>query len=461
MASLALGVSTIDITHAEELCSITPQSYTKAKTDYPDLAFAISAVEEYSIAAWYTDRLSTADRARMLKDLTTQCSEDTRMTVVVYGIPKKDCNAGFSSGGTVSNTADYKTFLSDLTTAVGNRKVLNVVEPDSVGLLAEENGCGVGAGYLENLKVAVKALSKNKNAELYVDVGYWTLEYEAQSSKVVKVMKELAGEGKLKGITINTSNYRSTDQMTKLCTKFQTAMGSTDMTCIVDTSRNFNEPATTDWCNIMGAGIGQPPTSETNITNLDYFMWVKVPGESDGTCSDGSEAGPTAGFFFEAGFQHLWDQGYLVKKLGMNTIADGGSASQTLKTGVSQTSSHTSASESIDDDSVSEPTDKSSSEESEEPKKEEDEEPQPHDGSASQRTAQTEPSGSTDTKDETEDKIEDESETLPSSTTESSPSLESEVAPISTPAVIPDTTPSAVESPLKTAKCTVKSRFRQ
>ncbi|KAF4314945.1 hypothetical protein BBO99_00008823 [Phytophthora kernoviae] len=224
----------------------------------------------------------------MLDDITTKCAEDTRMTIVVYGIPDKDCNAGLSTDGSVKSTADYKSFLKELTDAVGERKVLYVVEPDAVGLLAEEGGCGKTAGYLENLKVAVEALSANANAELYVDVGYWTLEYEAQRSTVVTVMTELSSAGTLKGITINTSNYRSNKQMSELCTNFQTDMGKKGMNCIVDTSRNYNEPKTTDWCNVLEAGIGHPPTSETNITNLDYFMWIKRPGESDGTCTVGS-----------------------------------------------------------------------------------------------------------------------------------------------------------------------------
>ncbi|KAL4171864.1 hypothetical protein KRP22_007042 [Phytophthora ramorum] len=342
-AALALSLSLANVARAEELCSISPLSYATAKTDYPDLAFAISAVEEYSIAAWYTDRLSTTDRAKMLDGLTTQCSEASRMTIVVYGIPSKDCNAGYSSGGSVSNTADYKEFLSDLTTAVGDRKVLYVVEPDAVGLLAEEGGCGSSAGYLDNLKVAVEALSANANAELYVDVGYWTLESDSQRSKVVTIMKDLATSGTLKGITINTSNYRTTDQVTKLCTNFQTAMGKSDMNCIVDTSRNNIEPTTTDWCNVLEAGIGHPPTSETNITNLDYFMWIKPPGESDGTCS----GGPAAGAFFEKGFQDLWDQGYFVKSAGMNTIAEGGTDTTSSQTTSSQTTD-SSASQAVD-----------------------------------------------------------------------------------------------------------------
>jgi hypothetical protein len=96
LAALALS----SVVSAEDLCSITPSSYSGANTTYPHLAAAFETLEQYSIAAWYTDRLSTTDRTTMLDDITSQCSEDSRMTIAVYGIPDKDCNAGLSSSGT-------------------------------------------------------------------------------------------------------------------------------------------------------------------------------------------------------------------------------------------------------------------------------------------------------------------------------------------------------------------------
>jgi cellulase/cellobiase CelA1 len=300
-------------------------------------ALALSSV----VSAWYTDRLSTTDRTTMLDDITSQCSEDSRMTIAVYGIPDKDCNAGLSSSGTVQSTSDYESFLSELTTAVGDRKVLYIVEPDAVGLLAN-GGCGESAGYLDNLKVAVAALSANANAQLYVDVGYWLLADSTNAAEVATIINELSASGTLKGVTINTSNYRSTDECTTYCTNFQTAMGSTSMTCVIDTSRNENAPSSTDWCNVAAAGIGHPPTSETGVSNIDYFMWIKPPGESDGICTDTSYSsdsltGVTAGTFYEEGFVSLWDQGYFVQEQGMSTIS--GSTSQTSSQSSTQTSS--------------------------------------------------------------------------------------------------------------------------
>ncbi|OWY90598.1 Glycoside hydrolase, partial [Phytophthora megakarya] len=276
---------------AEDLCSISPYSYTQAKTDHPTLSKALEALDQHAIASWFTDRMSSDERSSMISSMLSQCSEDTRLSIVVYGLPNKDCDAGYSTGGSVKSTDDYKSFLKQLTDAVGDRKVLYVVEPDAVGLLAKDGSCGQSAGYLDNLKVAVAALSVNANAELYVDVGYWMLADSSNAAKIAPIMKELSTSGRLKGVTINTSNYRSNDECTTYCTNFQTAMGSTSMTCAVDTSRNFNGNPTSDWCNVATAGIGKPPSSSTGISNIDYFMWIKPPGESDGTCSGGPAAG--------------------------------------------------------------------------------------------------------------------------------------------------------------------------
>ncbi|POM65917.1 Glycoside hydrolase [Phytophthora palmivora] len=310
--------SSIGLANAEDLCSIVPYSYTGAKSDHPELTTAIETMGNYAIASWFTDRQSTQERSDMLSGLLSQCSEDSRLSIVVYGIPNKDCAAGFSSGGSVTSTDDYKAFLKELTDAVGDRKVLYVVEPDALGLLTQDGGCGASAGYLENLKVAVAALSANTNAELYVDIGYWMLAYSDSASKVATAMQDIGTCGRVKGVTINTSNYRSNDECTTYCTNFQTAMGSTSMTCVVDTSRNYNGSPTSDWCNVATAGIGKPPSSETGISNIDYFMWIKPPGESDGECS----GGPAAGSFYLDGFTKLWDQGYFVSEQGMPKIGD-------------------------------------------------------------------------------------------------------------------------------------------
>jgi len=69
---------------------------------------------------------------------------------------------------------------------------------------------------------------------------------------------------------------------------------------VVDTSRNGQGPWTPpagvypdaqDWCNPPDRGLGLRPTANTGNDLIDAFLWIKVPGESDGQCTRGT-AGP-------------------------------------------------------------------------------------------------------------------------------------------------------------------------
>jgi endoglucanase len=90
-------------------------------------------------------------------------------------------------------------------------------------------------------------------------------------------------------------------------------LGSTVPTThfIIDTSRNGNGPlnpgfygqapynqssdtvgklTSDNWCNPPGAGNGLRPTANTGVTLLDAYLWVKIPGESDGQCDSAGGA---------------------------------------------------------------------------------------------------------------------------------------------------------------------------
>jgi len=56
---------------------------------------------------------------------------------------------------------------------------------------------------------------------------------------------------------------------------------------VIDTSRNGVGPAPAaklDWCKPGGRGLGTSPTAATNGAHADAYLWIKRPGESDGTC---------------------------------------------------------------------------------------------------------------------------------------------------------------------------------
>ncbi|HSL42141.1 MAG TPA: glycoside hydrolase family 6 protein [Anaerolineales bacterium] len=68
---------------------------------------------------------------------------------------------------------------------------------------------------------------------------------------------------------------------------------------VIDTSRNGQGPWTPttsypdsqDWCNPPDRGLGLRPTANTGNPFVDAYLWVKIPGESDGGCTRGT-AGP-------------------------------------------------------------------------------------------------------------------------------------------------------------------------
>lgn len=69
---------------------------------------------------------------------------------------------------------------------------------------------------------------------------------------------------------------------------------------VIDTSRNGQGPwsvaAATypdnqDWCNPPNRGVGLRPSTDTGNPLADAFLWIKIPGESDGQCDRGTGTG--------------------------------------------------------------------------------------------------------------------------------------------------------------------------
>jgi endoglucanase len=64
---------------------------------------------------------------------------------------------------------------------------------------------------------------------------------------------------------------------------------------VTDTSRNgqgpwtpaTNYPDPQDWCNPPDRGVGVRPTANTGNALIDAYLWIKIPGESDGECTRG------------------------------------------------------------------------------------------------------------------------------------------------------------------------------
>jgi endoglucanase len=81
--------------------------------------------------------------------------------------------------------------------------------------------------------------------------------------------------------------------------RYASMLGATEPTVhfVIDTSRNGVGPwpgvaghpasdgATQDWCNPPDRGLGIRPTADTSVALLDAYLWIKIPGASDGECT--------------------------------------------------------------------------------------------------------------------------------------------------------------------------------
>ena len=86
--------------------------------------------------------------------------------------------------------------------------------------------------------------------------------------------------------------------------RYANMLGGTEPTThfVIDTSRNgtgpwdysgTSYPDPQDWCNPPGRGLGLTPTTDTGLALVDAYLWVKIPGESDGACTRGLGPGGT------------------------------------------------------------------------------------------------------------------------------------------------------------------------
>lgn len=206
-------------------------------------------------------------------------SQHTLPVIIAYNIPGRDCGQ-YSSGG--SDYEEYKSWINKIADAVGDKKAVIILEPDALGLdcLQNENTYSL-------LRYAIDTLESKSQTSVYIDASSW-VDTETIASRLNRV-----GIGKAQGFAVNISGFNTTDSMVQFGNTVSSRVGGKHF--VIDTSRNGSGPYTpTDseqWCNPPDRSLGYRPTSHTGIKTVDAFFWMKVPGESDGACRNGPNAG--------------------------------------------------------------------------------------------------------------------------------------------------------------------------
>ena len=241
-----------------------------------------SRIANQAVATWFGGW--NGDVRSDVQSLVSRAANKGKIaTLVAYNIPHRDCGL-YSAGGTEDSDA-YRAWIDEFAKGIGDRKAIVILEPDALPGM----DCLPSADQskrLADISYAVSRLASTK-AMTYIDAG----NYSWQSASTMADRLKRANVAAARGFSLNVSGYGWTKNTISYGQQLTRAIGS-NKGFVMDTSRNGKGPTTTnEWCNPRGRGLGKNPTTSTGTQYLDAYLWIKVPGESDGTCNGGPSAG--------------------------------------------------------------------------------------------------------------------------------------------------------------------------
>jgi endoglucanase len=208
--------------------------------------------------------------------------------LALYGIPHRDCGS-FAAGG-LATADDYRGWIDGIASQVGASRAAIIVEPDALAM-ADCLSAGQRQERFDLIRYAVDTLTRNPATAVYVDGGH--IHWHSPEDMADRLNK--AGVGHARGFSLNTANFFTTEDEIGYGEAISGLTNGSHY--VIDTSRNGAGPAPAsklDWCNPSGRALGSAPTAATGGAHADAYLWIKRPGESDGTCGEGD---PPAGTF--------------------------------------------------------------------------------------------------------------------------------------------------------------------
>lgn len=298
----------------------------------------IRALIDTPQAVWFTSGTPHGVQQDVNNTMRLAAAHQSVPVLVAYYVPGRDCSQ-YSAGGAPTGAA-YRAWIDGFAAGLRDSPAVIILEPDGLALLPTD--CGQPDTYdrVALINYAAHALLSDPNAAIYLDAGHshW------HSVGDMAARLDAAGVQDVQGFFLNVSNYRATNYETRFgtwisqCIAFANDpeeggwrlghydwcasqyfspfgpvnpddistwhytdqwyaanMGTAVPTAhfVVDTSRNGQGPwippphppgDPQDWCNPPDRGVGYRPTTNTGQALLDAYLWVKIPGESDGGC---------------------------------------------------------------------------------------------------------------------------------------------------------------------------------
>lgn len=232
-------------------------------------------------AVWLTpEEYGIADIGGYVTNLLAEAkTADAALTVVIYGLPERDCGQ-FSAGGLAP--ADYKEWTAEIALALqADPDVTSIVilEPDALALAPE---CGNVEDRVRQLGSAIDDLL-SENTWIYLDAGHsnWL-----PPDEMARLLHD-AGVDRVRGFATNVSNYNTYAKESAYAHRLSGMLNGAH--AVIDTSRS-GAGSNGEWCNPSGRLTGEEGGTKGDDV-VDVNLWIKPPGESDGECNGGPAAG--------------------------------------------------------------------------------------------------------------------------------------------------------------------------
>ncbi|MFG2355218.1 glycoside hydrolase family 6 protein [Streptomyces sp. NPDC048521] len=254
------------------------QDWVRAHPDDPRAAVIASRIAEQPAAVWFTDPGTDTVAARV-RAVTAGAAARGRVPVLVpYAIPDRDCG-GASQGG-AADLAAYDAWIDAFAEGLGSGEVIVILEPDSIAQSDCLTEADRAARFASLARAGRVMKTANPQARVYYDAGHSGWHPPDRQAALLRQ----AGAASFDGIFSNVSNFRATADEIAYDRQVLDALGGpADLGAVIDTSRNGNgAPPDGRWCDPPGRKIGRAPNLTTGEARIDAYLWVKLPGASDG-----------------------------------------------------------------------------------------------------------------------------------------------------------------------------------
>lgn len=255
--------------------------WLRANPDDPRRAVIASRIGDRPAAVWFADPSPDSVTSRVRAVASGAAAQGRTPVLVPYAIPDRDCG-GHSEGG-APDLGAYDAWIDRFAAGLGTGEVIVILEPDSIA----QSGClsaGARADRFASLARAGRVLKEaNPRARVYFDAGHSGWNAPAEQAAWLR-QAGAASAGSSDGIFSNVSNFHDTaDEVAYDRAVLDALGGPPGLGAVIDTSRNgAGAPTGGEWCDPAGRRLGRPPTLSTGEARIDGYLWVKLPGESDG-----------------------------------------------------------------------------------------------------------------------------------------------------------------------------------